>query len=236
MPLPLLPRHMAPPDLSAADTLDVAACMPSTPSSPLPSVTSVGLQQVIIIDDDEVQVLTHQSECVRLLPPDTITVPATAVLVTATTARAAMHGFFSQFSGCNGCAIAQVPVAAADADMLDLRRAVPPQMPRQFLDEEAVHVDGFNGDSSGRSDDSSSGSDSFSSFIDDTSVAENADDIARVADFLSSSLPITAEAVLKQASSPSTVAAGRRRRRTVSSSSSPPPTSLKVTSPRINDE
>ena len=139
-------------------------------------------------------------------------------------ARHAMHAYFAQFSGCRNSALEVVPVAPCDADVLDLRNALPPiQWPPQFLDLEAVHVDAFLGDSSVRSMDSFSGSNSLDSFIDDAPVEISETDIANVAEFVADVLPITADVLRLPDLSPATVAARKRRRWIVSSSSSSPP-------------
>jgi hypothetical protein len=141
-----------------------------------------------------------------------------------TGSRHAMHAYFAQFAGCRNSELEVVPVAPVDADLLDLRRALPPiQWPPQFLDLEAEHVDAFLGDSSGRSMDSFSGSNSLDSFIDDAPVDLSAEDVANMALFVAEVLPITAEVLRLPAMSPATVAASKRRRWVVSSSSSSPP-------------
>ena len=138
--------------------------------------------------------------------------------------RHAMHAYFAQFAGCRNSAIEVVPVLPCDADALDLRRALPPmQWPPQFLDLEAVHVDAFLGDSSGRSMDSFSGSNSIDSFIDDAPVEISAIDAANVAQFVADVLPITADVLRLPDLSPATVAASKRRRWIISSSSSSSP-------------
>jgi hypothetical protein len=135
-----------------------------------------------------------------------------------------MHAYFAQFAGCRNSALEVVPVLPRDADALDLRRALPPiQWPPQFLDLEAVHVDAFLGDSSGRSMDSFSGSNSLDSFIDDAPVDISAIDAANVARFVADVLPITADVLRLPDLSPATVAARKRRRWIISSSSPSPP-------------
>jgi hypothetical protein len=138
--------------------------------------------------------------------------------------RHAMHAYFAQFAGCHNRALEVEPVAPCDAELLDLRRALPPiQWPPQFLDLEAAHVDAFLGDSSGRSMDSFSGSNSLDSFIDDAPVEISAEDVANVARFVAAVLPMTAEVLRLPDMSPATVSASKRRLRVVSSSSSSPP-------------
>ena len=52
--------------------------------------------------------------------------------------RHAMHAYFAQFAGCHNRALEVEPVAPCDAELLDLRRTLPPiQWPPQFLDLEA---------------------------------------------------------------------------------------------------
>ena len=76
---------------------------------------------------------------------------APALPPSAVQARHAMHSYFARFAGCRNSALEVVPVAAADAELLDLRRALPAvSFPPQFLDLEAVHVHGYSGDSSGQ--------------------------------------------------------------------------------------
>jgi hypothetical protein len=138
--------------------------------------------------------------------------------------RDAMHAYFAQFRGCHNRALEVVPMAPIDAELLDLRRALPPiQWPPQFLDLSAVHVNAFMGDSSGRSMDSFSGSNSLDSFVDDAPVEISAADVANVARFVAEVLPMTAAVLRLPGMSPATVAASKRRRWVVSSSSSSPP-------------
>jgi len=138
--------------------------------------------------------------------------------------RHAMHAYFAQFRGCHNRALEVVPMAPGDAELLDLRRALPPiQWPPQFLDLSAVHVNAFEGDSSGRSMDSFSGSNSLDSFVDDAPVDISAADVANVARFVAEVLPMTAAVLRLPGMSPATVAASKRRRWVVSSSSSSPP-------------
>jgi hypothetical protein len=138
--------------------------------------------------------------------------------------RHAMHAYFAQFAGCHNRPLEVVPVAPCDAELLDLRSALPPiQWPPQFLDLEAAHVAAFLGDSSGRSMDSFSGSNSLDSFIDDAPVEISAEDVANVARFVAEVLPMTAEVLRLPVMSPATVAASKRRRWVVSSSSTSPP-------------
>lgn len=144
-----------------------------------------------------------------------------AVSHTALQARHAMHSYFAKFAGCRNCQLEVVPVAAADAELLDLRRALPAMsVPRQFLDLEAVHVHGYDGDSSGLTGDESD--ESLGSFIDDAPVQLSSEDM----DYLDSShvaktMPLTAVVLFQQLSSPATVAASKRRRVIITSSSSP---------------
>jgi hypothetical protein len=132
-----------------------------------------------------------------------------------------MHSYFAQFARCSNCELEVVPVAAEDAELLDLRRALPAvSVPPQFLDLEAVHVHGYEGDSSGLTGDESD--DSLGSFIDDAPVQLSSEDM----DYLDSNhmakrLPLTAVVLFQQLSSPATVAANKRRRMIITSSSSP---------------
>ena len=132
-----------------------------------------------------------------------------------------MHSYFAQFARCRNCELEVVPVAAEDAELLDLRRALPAvSVPPQFLDLEAVHVHGYEGDSSGLTGDESD--DSLGSFIDDAPVQLSSEDM----DYLDSNhmakwLPLTAVVLFQQLSSPATVAAKKRRRMIITSSSSP---------------
>ena len=141
----------------------------------------------------------------------------------ALTARHAMHSFFARFAGCRNCALEVVPVAAADAELLDLRRALPVvSFPPQFLDLEAVHVHGYEGDSSGQTGESED-ENSLDSFIDDAPVQLSNDDMDFiVSGHVAQTLPLTAGVLIQQHSSPATVAASKRRRIILSSSSSSP--------------
>lgn len=197
-----------------------ATLLPPAPSS-IPELSAVTDRHVIVDS------LHHQDPVIaaaNLSPPAAVVVLAAEPIKCSTGARNAMHAYFAQFAGCHNRALEVVPVAAEDADLLDLRKALPPmQWPPQFLDLEAVHVDAFLGDSSGRSMDSFSGSNSLASFIDDAPVEISAIDIASVAQFVADVLPITAEILRLPDLSPATVAASKRRRRVVSSTSSSPP-------------
>lgn len=161
---------------------------------------------------------------VEFLPDD---VEAAAAPVSAaappvdllSSARTSLHSFFAQFAGCRNSAVAVEPVAPDDAGVLDLRSAVPfVALPQQFLDLEAVCM---SSDSSGESE-CSSDSDSHASFIDDSPVALTAADVAVVASFVALKLPLTAEQLRVQPTSPATVTAKKRRRIIVTSSSASP--------------
>ena len=115
------------------------------------------------------------------------------------------------------------PVAPDDADVLDLRRAVPMMtLPPQYLQLEALHMPVCSDDSSGETD-SGDSSDSHPSFIDDSlsHYSLSKDDAAVVA-ALAQNLPLLAKTLLNEPpASPATVAAPKRRKIVISSSSSP---------------
>jgi hypothetical protein len=172
--------------------------------------------QVVMVDSEvpalppTAQVVMVDSE-VPALPP------------TAVQARHAMHSYFARFAGCRNSALEVVPVAAADAELLDLRRALPAvSFPPQFLDLEAVHVHGYSGDSSGQTGESEDGN-SLDSFIDDTPVQlSNVDMDFILTGHVAQTLPLTAGLLFQRHTSPATVAASKRRRIILSSSSSSP--------------
>ena len=140
-----------------------------------------------------------------------------------TDARSALHSYFAQFAGCRNSTVAVEPVAPDDADVLDLRRAVPMMtLPPQYLQLEALHMPVCSDDSSGETD-SGDSSDSHPSFIDDSlsHYSLSKDDAAVVA-ALAQNLPLLAKTLLNEPpASPATVAAPKRRRIIISSSSSP---------------
>jgi hypothetical protein len=140
-----------------------------------------------------------------------------------TDARSALHSYFAQFAGCRNSPAAVEPVAPDDADVLDLRRAVPMMtLPPQYLLLEALHMPVCSDDSSGETD-SGDSSDSHPSFIDDSlsNHSLSKDDAAVVA-ALAQNLPLLAKALLNEPpASPATVTAPKRRRIVISSSSSP---------------
>jgi hypothetical protein len=140
-----------------------------------------------------------------------------------TDARSALHSYFAQFAGCRNSSAAVEPVAPDDADVLDLRGAVPMMtLPPQYLQLEALHMPVCSDDSSGETD-SGDSSDSHPSFIDDSlsHYSLSKDDAAVVA-ALAQNLPLLAKTLLNEPpASPATVAAPKRRRIVISSSSSP---------------
>ena len=140
-----------------------------------------------------------------------------------TDARSALHSYFAQFTGCRNSTVAVEPVAPDDADVLDLRRAVPMMsLPPQYLQLEALHMPVCSDDSSGETD-SGDSSDSHPSFIDDSlsHYSLSKDDAAVVA-ALAQNLPLLAKTLLNEPpASPATVAAPKRRKIIISSSSSP---------------
>ena len=163
-----------------------------------------------------------------------------ATLAPPMNGRTALHSYFAQFAGHRNSVVTVEPVAPADADMLDLRRAVPEvSMPLQYLPPqyralEAVHVPGPQDVSSGNTS-SGSDSDSHSSFVDDTPTKLSKRDIAFVTvheKTLARALPLTAACLglepadlsaLQHPASPATVAVHKRRRYIVTSSSSSSP-------------
>jgi hypothetical protein len=140
-----------------------------------------------------------------------------------TDARSALHSYFAQFAGCRNSPAAVEPVAPDDADVLDLRRAVPMMtLPPQYLQLEALHMPVCSDDSSGETD-SGDSSDSHPSFIDDSlSHHSLSKDDAAVVAALAQNLPLLAKTLLNEPpASPATVTAPKRRRIVISSSSSP---------------
>jgi hypothetical protein len=111
-------------------------------------------------------------------------------------ARIQMHKYFASFRGCDPDRLEVEPVAAPDADLLDLRSAVPPQMPLQFLLLESAHVPANSDDSSGQT---CSQSDSdMDSFCDDGDYEDTPEQILlqqNAAKWLARKLPITAAAL-----------------------------------------
>ncbi len=91
---------------------------------------------------------------------------------------------------------------APDADLLDLRRAVPQSMPVQFLDLEAEHIPVDSDDSSGQTNEDSDTD--MSSFIDDTPIdltLTEMHELQHLAHDAAKKLPITA-ALLRSLAQP----------------------------------
>ena len=148
-------------------------------------------------------------------PPDSTASPVQI-------ARIKMHEYFASFQGCNPARLEVEQVAAPDADLLDLRSAVPPRMPLQFLLLESEHVPTHSDDTSGETD-SQSDSD-MDSFCDDGYYSDTPEQIAlqeSAAEWMARKLPITA-AALKINTSNLQPTPPRRQR--IVLSESPPPT------------
>lgn len=101
----------------------------------------------------------------------------------------AMHRFFEQFAGCRHKRVAPSPGVAPEAEVMDLRAAVP-KVVCQFLDLESKHVALDSDDSSGHT--NSSGSDSCYSFISHSHVKLSVKEIEYVEKYISKALPATA--------------------------------------------
>jgi hypothetical protein len=116
-------------------------------------------------------------------------------------ARIKMHEYFASFKGCDAEKLeAAEPVAAPDADLLDLRSAVPPKMPMQFLLLESEHVPADSDDSSGETY-SESDSD-MESFCDDGDYSDTPEQLllqGNAAEWMARKLPITAAALKTKA-------------------------------------
>jgi hypothetical protein len=161
----------------------------------------------IIIDDSDsgipMKVLPLDGSAIELRDPQ---IAAAAIAVTAASASPAtvataapappiqMNQYFSQFPALASCVLESAPPSApCDADVTDLRLAVPPQS-CQFLDLEARHMAFNSDDTSGETGDESSCD--GSSFIDDSPVDLTTDDVAYIARFTAKSLPMTAARLL----------------------------------------
>jgi hypothetical protein len=121
-----------------------------------------------------------------------------------------MNRYFQQFPACGHCALEPALLGAApDAEVMDLRAAVPPDYSR-YMDLESKHMGCDSDDSSGST--GSDGSSAGSSFIDDSPIELTTAESAYIAEFASEELPRTAALLLSQPS--------RHSRRIVISSSS----------------
>ena len=136
---------------------------------------------------------------------------------TSVTARQKMHELFARFAGCQHGNMQVEQAPAPDADILDLRNAVPETFPLQFLELESAHVPADSDDSSG-STNSDSDSD-VSRMIDDTNIMSSAD-IQYLARYVAKALPLTSKLL---ASPPPLLSKSPRKKRVVSSSSTSPP-------------
>jgi hypothetical protein len=104
--------------------------------------------------------------------------------------------------GCNSDRLEVEQMPAPDADLLDLRRAVPQSMPVQFLDLEAEHIPVDSDDSSGQTNEDSDTD--MSSFIDDTPIdltLTEMHELQHLAHDAAKKLPITA-ALLRSLAQP----------------------------------
>ena len=161
--------------------------------------------------DDEDEVLPPpQSESVQQTN-------ITAIASAPATARQKMHEIFARFAGCQHGIMQVEQAPAPDADMLDLRSAVPETLPLQFLELESAHVPADSDDSSGRTN-SDSDSD-VSSMIDDSNIMSRKE-IEYLAKYVAKALPLTAKSLT---SPPPLMTKSPKRNRVIPSSSSSPP-------------
>jgi hypothetical protein len=202
----------ASPALVAFPVLSLTSPPSAAVDNAVPAAHGARTDLIIILDSDA-------SDSAAITPP--ILMPSAPVH----DARTALHSYFSKFAGCRGCVAEVVPVAPADADLLDLRGSVPEEShPLQFLDVTAMHnLEAEHvktaGISSGGSD-SGSDYDSHSSFIDDSPTDLSAADVAYVDDYVALVLPLTAATLRPMPVSPATVSSRKRRLIVTSSSSS----------------
>lgn len=178
------------------------------PKLPFNTAIYGALRRKRVIDDSDCDEIPPRQPIVIPLPPMdgvVIDVPqldrAPLLVVAAIAADTAaippqqMNRFFSQFPACgHGVLEPALPVAAADADVMDLRSALPPVY-CQFLDMEAHHMPSYADDSGGMTG-SDCGSDG-SSFIDDAPITLTASDAAYLANFTSQQYPLTAAFLLR---------------------------------------
>lgn len=177
-----------------------------------PSLTAAKRRNRRIHDsDDEDEVLPPPQSESDQEANNSVIVPAPA------TARQKMHEIFARFAGCQHRIMQVEPAPAPDADMMDLRSAVPETFPLQFLELESAHVPADSDDSSG-STNSDSDSD-VSRMIDDTNIMSSAD-IKYLARYVAKALPLTSKFL---ASPPPLLSKSPRKKRVVSSSSTSPP-------------
>jgi hypothetical protein len=177
-----------------------------------PSLTAAKRRNRRIHDsDDEDEVLPPPQSESDQEANNSVIVPAPA------TARQKMHEIFARFAGCQHRIMQVEPAPAPDADMMDLRSAVPETFPLQFLELESAHVPADSDDSSG-STNSDSDSD-VASLIDDSKIMSSAD-IEYLARYVAKALPLTSKLL---ASPPPLLSKSPRKKRVVSSSSTSPP-------------
>jgi len=140
-----------------------------------------------------------------------------AIAPSPATARQKMHEIFARFAGCQHGIMQVEQTPAPDADMLDLRSAVPETIPLQFLDLESAHVPADSDDSIGHTNSNSDSDDS--SFFDDSNIMSTAE-IEYLAKYVAKALPLTSKLL---GSPPPLLPKSPRKKRVVSSSSSSPP-------------
>jgi hypothetical protein len=118
---------------------------------------------------------------------------ASAFAATASvTARQKMHDLFARFAGCQHGNMQVEQAPAPDADILDLRNAVPETFPLQFLEMESTHVPADTEDSSGQTNSNSDSDDS--SMIDDSNIMTTAE-IEYLAKYVAKALPLTSKSL-----------------------------------------
>jgi hypothetical protein len=144
------------------------------------------------------------------------TASASAASASAT-ARQKMHALFARFAGCQHGNMQVEQAPAPDADILDLRNAVPETFPLQFLDLESTHVPADSADSSGHTNSNTDSDDS--SMIDDSNIMST-EEIEYLAKYVAKALPLTAKSLT---SPPPLMTKSPKRNRVIPSSSSSPP-------------
>jgi hypothetical protein len=226
------PLHLSPSIIRKRIRITDSDCNEATTASPIirsppPHHSPSIIRKRIQIDDSDCDEATTASPLIRP-PPESTETPlcpppfplASVPLLQA--ARIKMHEYFARFQGCNPARLEVEQVSAPDADLLDLRSAVPPRMPLQFLLLESEHVPTHSNDTSGETD-SQSASD-MDSFCDDGYYSDTPEQISfreSEAEWMARRLPITA-AALKTKTSNSQPIPPRRQR--IVLSESPPPT------------
>jgi hypothetical protein len=129
-------------------------------------------------------------------------------------ARQKMHLFFASFKGCNPNVLEIEPVAAADAELMDLRRVLP------FQPLESAHVGVDSDDTSGHTYSESECDDDMSDFIDDAQVDLTPDDMIFISEYGAQEFPITAAVLINGDKAQNSTTILLRRNRIVLSSDS----------------